>query len=195
MRDYLKVTVRNKYVWILAGSILFAFSAHISFTSVLQSALGSKGVPAIAAGFYGALYQIGSLAGCLITPPLVSKRDGYKPILACYSLLGAVGIAFAWLAPQGILLGGGLFLTGIVLGGIITLFYSLPVQLPGIGNEYAGTAGGISSTLQMAGPVILSSMIVVPLTQGSYPNMYLVTGAQMIVVLILSFFMPEIRRR
>ena len=146
----------------------------------------------VAAGVYSAVYTIGSLVGCLIAPFVAAKVGKTKPIMFTLALVAAIGGAFGWLTPNGVILGACLGITGVAIGGVMPLLMSIPVQLPEIGSMYAGTAGGVTATLQLLGAVVIPSYIIAPIAGNNMKVFFLLGGACMLIVFILNFALPEV---
>ena len=87
------------------------------------------------------------------------------------------------------------FLTGFSLGGLLALFVSAIVLLPEIGPVYAGTAGGVCSTLQLLGAVVIPSYILAPILGTNYVALYGIAGVLCVVIAICAFLLPEVLKR
>ena len=122
-------------------------------------------------------------------------------IFAAAAVLVTAGIgvgactAFAWQMPVGPLMMACLFLTGFTLSGMMTMFVSAIVLLPEIGPVYAGTAGGVCSTMQLFGAVVIPSYILTPILGTNYPVFYGTAGILCLMIAVCTFVLPEVARR
>ena len=176
IRASLKVVMGNRNIWIIGLCLFFIMGSNVVVSSYLPTILTSRGISQIAAGYYSSIYTIGSLLSCFIAPIIVPKVGGCKKLFLLFAALGALGVAFSWRAPSGFLLGILQLLTGFCVGAGIPLLMSLPIQLDGIGPEYAGTAGGLTATIQLLGAILLPSFVLIPVSGGSLAMTFLGGG-------------------
>lgn len=193
--DSLKICFKSRNVWITGFALLFLFGLNLSISSFLPTALGERGVDPVAAGVYASMVTFGNLTGCLIMPILAAKLGRNKPIILSMALVGALGGAFAWLAPVGLLLYGALFITGLAIGSLIPLLVSIPIQLPEIGPRYAGTAGGVVSTLQLLGAVTIPTYVAAPIAGDNFYLFFIIGGISALLTFLLSLALPEVGRK
>lgn len=190
--ESLKVVVRSKFVWVVGFCLLGILACNVAISSFLPTALVGRGIDAITAGGYASIYLIGGLFGCIGSPIVVAKVGKMKPIMFILSMITAIGAAFAWNAPTGLFLGACLFVTGAAISGLMPLLMSIPIQLPEIGPEYAGTAGGFTATLQLLGAVIVPTYIITPIANSNMNLFFLLAGLCMVIVGALVLFLPEL---
>ena len=103
-----------------------------------------------------------------------------------------VGTAFAWLLPEGALMTIGLFVAGFCTSGVMSALVSLPVRLPEIGPVYAGTAGGIAASMQLAGAVLVPTFVLTPLFGDNFVVFYAVAGALCAIMAICCMLLPKL---
>jgi hypothetical protein len=75
------------------------------------------------------------------------------------------------------------------------MFLSLPMLLPEIGPEYAGSAGGIISTLQVTGAVVVPTFVITKLAAGSNTVLFGLTAICLALIVIPVLFLPELGSR
>ncbi len=188
----LKVVLKTRVVWMTGLCLMFILGCNIVISSFLPTALGQRGLSSVSAGIYAAVVTIGSLIGCLVAPVLSEKIGKTKPVMLAFAVVSVIGVAFGWLAPFGVLLSICLCITGIAMGGLMPLLMSIPIQLKEIGPVYAGTAGGVTATLQLLGAVLIPTYIIAPLA-GKNMNLFFILGAVcMALVFLLIFTLPEL---
>jgi NNP family nitrate/nitrite transporter-like MFS transporter len=85
-----------------------------------------------------------------------------------------------------------LILTGVCLGAATPLLMSLPMLLPELGPVYAGSAGGILSTFQMAGAFILPSYVLILLAGSNANQMFLDISIGYLLFGAVMLFIPEL---
>ena len=188
----LKVVLKSRTVWLTGICLMFILGCNVVISSFLPTALGQRGLDSVTAGMYAAFVTGGSLIGCLFAPVLSERVGKNRPVMMFFALVSAAGTAFSWLAPVGVLLGLCLCITGIALGGLMPLLMSIPIQLKEIGPGYAGTAGGVTATLQLLGAVLIPTYIIAPIA-GQNMNLFFILGAVcMLCVFLFVFTLPEL---
>lgn len=181
MRDSLHVALHSRNVWFTGLTMFFLMGMNVLFNSFAPTALAAKGVDAVAAGNISAFITIGNLAGCFIIPPVIARTGRQKTALAAVAVLGCIGIIFSWYITSMALLTTVFFLTGVCLGGMIPPIMMMPVTFPEIGQRYAGTAGGIVGTMQLAGAVILPTWVIAPAAGDRFTMLYILGGIGMLL--------------
>lgn len=187
----LKVVLKNRYMWICGLCMMMTTVGGVAVASMMPSALATRGVDSVAAGVVSSAFTIGGLVGCILVPSLVSRFGGRRRlILAVLSVIYIFGILFGWRAPIGVPLFAVMFVTGICMGGMGPVMTAIPLQLPEIGPLYAGTAGGVISTLQLLGPVVVLPYIITPAAGGDFHRYFAMAAVCVVILLVLCFFLP-----
>ena len=181
MRDSLRVSLHSRNVWFTGLTMFFLMGMNVLFNSFAPTALAAKGVDAVTAGNISAFITIGNLAGCFIIPPVIARIGRQKIALAVVAVLGCIGVVFSWHVTSILLLTVFFFLTGVCLGGMIPPIMMMPVTFPEIGQKYAGTAGGIVGTMQLAGAVILPTWVIAPAAGEHFTILYILGGLGMLL--------------
>ncbi len=190
--DGLKVVVKNKHIYTIAACLMAIMGANVVIGSFAPTALQERGIDAVAAGTYSALYTIGCFLSCFIAPALASKLKSVKIAVMIFAVLAFAGTSLSVnYVPEGILLGIAMLLSGVFVGGSIPLLCGLPVQLKGIGPAYAGTAGGLISTIQLIGAVVIPGKILVPISGGNYQVLFWAGGFCMLVCAVIALLLPK----
>lgn len=192
IRAGLKAVIKSRFVWIDGFCLMGILACNVAMSSFLPTALVGRGISTVAAGIYGSVMTVGSLAGCLIAPVIANMVGKMKPVLFTLAAIAAAGASFAWKMPDGLWLGFGLFATGAAFSGMIPLCMSIPIQLPEIGPLYAGTAGGFTGTLEFLGAVLIPTFVITPIAGTNMNTFFILAGFCMVVVTILVMFLPEV---
>lgn len=153
---YIGVAIKSKNVWFVA--LIYALTLASTtglgtiFPTIMQVA---RGYDMALAGNLAAVGTIGSFFACLVGPAWVQKRGKNKPFLIWTTILGAATMALIWWVQLGpslwVLMVVNAFLTACS-GPIVE---AITYQLPEIGAKYAGSAGGIVTTVGMIGSYII----------------------------------------
>ena len=182
MIDCLKVVLASRDMWLMALSLAFILAGNVVVGSFAPTALAEKGIATGMTGIITSLYTLGNLAGCFTAPACVRMLGGrQKPVLLAYAILAAVGVAFALRPSSGAAIAICMFLAGNFVGGLIPMCFSLPVQFEEVGSVYAGTAGGMLTTVQVLGAIFLPSYLFAPIAGADFGMLFLLGGASLLV--------------
>ena len=190
--ESLKVVIKSKAVWIVGFCLMGILACNVAMSSFLPTALIGRGIDSVAAGVYASVMTLGSLAGCLTAPIIANKVGRMKPVLLVLAVITAIGAVMAWNTPEGLLLGGSLFITGASISGMMPLLMSIPILLPEVGPEYAGTAGGFTSTLELLGAVLIPTYVITPIASANMTTFFILAGVCMAVVAVFVILLPEV---
>lgn len=191
IKDCLKKVLKVPGIWLVGICLMSILGCNVIVSTFLPTALGERGIDIVSAGAYSSVVMIGNLIGCMFVPILSTKIGKEKPLITVLSLISMLGVIFGWRAPQGGALAVSLFITGISMGGLMPILMSMPIRFPEIGSVYAGTAGGVTSTLQLLGAVVIPTYIVSPIA-GSNMNVFFIAGGIcMAMVFLLGLWLPE----
>ncbi|MCQ2406697.1 MAG: MFS transporter [Oscillospiraceae bacterium] len=189
----LKAALKSKNIWFGGIATGLVLSGEMYIIQMLPQALQTvHGLSEEAAGVVSSFNLLGNLCGAVFGPIVCARIGKTKPFFAVFGALAAIGTAFAWLCPKGVILTGALFLTGFVITSLITTYMSIPVMLPEIGHTYAGTGGGVMATIDLTMSVFIPSYIVVPIIGDNYRTAFLVMGIITVCTLIFSMQLPEL---
>ncbi len=125
---------------LLAMSIAIFLFNH-GLNNWLPEILRDKGMSSVAAGYWATVPTLVGLAGSLTLPRLATPERRYRMLIGlCASALLATLLLRA---GEGPLLAAGLTLQGIARSSMMTVAMLTLVELPGIGERHAATAGGL----------------------------------------------------
>ncbi|NLL37973.1 MAG: MFS transporter [Clostridiales bacterium] len=189
--ECLRVVLKSPAVWMtgLALALLFIGSAVMSL--FLPVALvRDRGVAETAAGAVSMSMMLGAMISCYVTPLIDMKLGKTRLLMFVYGIIGALGAAFAWRAPRGFIMIVMLFITGFVTTGLSPLLMSIPVKLKEIGTKYAGTAGGVAGTIQLAGSVVVPTYILKPIAGDNNIVLFYLFAASLTLFAAVSLLLP-----
>lgn len=183
----------SRSVWLAAASMMIMSGAFVGMSGFLPTALQEmRGMDPVAAGFAASVFPIGNLLGSIFGPAVCLKVGRMRVYLVAVGIVAAVGTAFSWLAPAGVAMSAALLATGFAIGSITPLLMSFPMILPEIGPKYAGSAGGLISTLQLLGAVTIPTYIVTPIAGENYYLFFILLAAVWAVFCVVVLMLPEL---
>ena len=188
----IKTVMKCRAIWLIGVCLMCVLGCNTALSSFIPVALQSKGISEASSGIAVTGLMIGSLLGTIIGPQVVQKMSIKRPAIIVLGLLAAVTATFAWRSTSIALVFILLLFAGFGMGSLLPLFMSMPVKLPEIGFRYAGTAGGVVSTIELIGAVAIPSYIITPIAAGNYNTYFLMTGAVMVIMAIVALFLPEV---
>ena len=197
MKESLAVAVKSKDIWFMGlafGFLLGGIMVTSTFQVTALSTIG--GYTEGQANTFSTVLTIGNIIGTLAGPFMVVKFKRMKPFLVALMIIGIACTALLIDLPA-----GGMYVTSFVLGFVrsafITIVISFPFFFKGIGPKYAGAAGGLASSLQVLGAVVLPTYVVVPLSSlfgGSMHVYFYLAAACLVIALIFTLLMTDIRK-
>lgn len=193
---YLREAARSRAIWLAGICAFLVMGAMMTFTSFLPNVLQDfRGISPVQAGFYGSLATLGGVFGSFLGP-VVCNRIGYmKPYLIVVSLLGAASAIWSWQLPVGPAIVIALMAAGFLMSAVLPLLLSLPMLVPEIGPVYAGSAGGIITTLQVFGGIVVPTFIITPLAGLNAPLLFGLAAVCYGLILVPALFLPELGAR
>ncbi|MFM9942436.1 MAG: CynX/NimT family MFS transporter [Hyphomicrobiaceae bacterium] len=125
---------------LLAMSIAIFMFNH-GLNNWLPEVLRAKGMSSVSGGYWATLPTLVGLMGSLTLPRLATPERRYRMLvgLCAAALLASLLIR----AGEGPVLAVGLMLQGIARSSMMTVAMLTLVELPGIGERHAATAGGL----------------------------------------------------
>ena len=84
---------------------------------------------------------------------------------------------------------------GFLMSAILPLLLSLPMLVREIGPVYAGSAGGIITTLQVFGGIVVPTFIITPLAGLNATLLFGLAAVCYGLILIPALFLPELGAR
>ncbi|MDR3600536.1 MAG: MFS transporter [Desulfosporosinus sp.] len=194
--EYLGVALKSKYIWVGAIAMFFYMGTYVTQSGFLSNALTQgKGITQVMAGLVASSLTISFIIGTIIGPIISDKVGLIKPFLIPTAIIAAICSYLAWIIPFGTLTWILLIIAGVMLGTSVPLIMSLPMMLPDIGPAYAGSAGGVISTLQMAGAFVISSYVILPLAGKNMDQVFMYIGLGYLVFGLILILLPELGRK
>ncbi len=190
----LKTVLKSKNVWLVGICLAFLLGCNVALTSFLPTALQSRGYTEAAAGLVSSVMTIGSFCGTFIGPIILTKLPRMKPALVVCAIVAALCAAFGWNAPTP-LVPVILFIAGAFISALVPTFMSFPMLLPEIGPAYAGSAGGIMTTLELLGAVIIPTYIITPMAGSNFSLYFIMAAVSALLMVLSAIFLPELNRK
>ena len=118
----------------------------------LPELLRSGGMTVVEAGYWAAVPTVVGLMGSLLIPRLATPGRRFPILIGLSVSAAAASLLLQFEAVP--LLFGGLFLQGIAKSALMTVLILTLVELPGIGERYAGVASGLFFSAAEVGGVL-----------------------------------------
>ena len=190
---YIGKAARSRAIWMSGVCAFFVMGSMMTFTGFLPNVLGDMpGISRRLAGFWGSLPNLGGIFGSFLGPLICRKLGVMKPYLVVVSLLGAAVTFWSWQMPIGPASFISLMLAGCLQSAILPLILSLPVLLPEIGPAYAGSAGGIITTLQVLGGIVVPTYVITRLAGSNSTILFGLAALCCALIIVPALFLPEL---
>lgn len=196
---YFSVAAKSRNVWLVGLSYGFSMAACTAFGGFIPQALIlSCGVDTVTAGLVASCAAFGTIIGSLIGPMICNRLGKWKPYLVVTIVIGTLLMCYFW---AGVIMSGSIPSLPVLMAIMVCsgafgaingpIVQAMPYSLPDIRGKYAGSAGGLVSTIGLLCsyfiPVIVSSVAV-----GSY---VMNLGIESVVFLLSALFVlliPEL---
>lgn len=190
--QYLREVSRSRNIWLVGLGMMFFMGCNMVFSGNFANALNSvRGIDPQTASLMAAVVTLGGVAGSLVAPVISDRIGRIKPFLTPLAVLGAVFMYFTW-NSAGTVTWILLPLLGFMTGASTPLLMSYPILLPEVGPRYAGSAGGLISTLQLFGAVVIPSFVVAPLANNNFGLLFLLACVLYLLFGAVIHFLPEV---
>ncbi|MDY2777630.1 MAG: MFS transporter [Collinsella sp.] len=138
-------------VWLVAASVGLGMATSTAYMELLpQAYIETWHIDAETAGMMAAVLALGSIVGSMLAAPLHAVFKHLKALLIGMICMGFLLKILSWTSFGSLGLWPILFANGIFGAAAGPLLEALPVQFPEIGEEYAGSAGGIIGSASLA---------------------------------------------
>ena len=194
MGKCLKVVCKSWRLWIISVILICLMAANVGVNSFLPTALTERGVDTISAGVYSSALTFGNVFGSLLSPAIAAKIRNTKLTMLIFATIAALGTAFAWMMPVGVVMVIAFFATGFSMGSLMPLTLPLPLRLPEIGPTYAATAGGMVTTLEMLAASFLPSQVFIPLSGGNMKLFFIMNGILFAIAFLAVAILPNFEK-
>jgi len=195
VRAILGIVVKCRTIWLCSFVMLFIMGFYMTVSSSAPAALQSAGYAPAEASLLASLLAVGAPAGCFLGSSLAIRLGKPKRFMLLLMAVTIAAFPLAWASASPALAGGAMILAGFCYGTCQVVCMSVPASLPQIGQEYAGTAGGLLTTVQMIGSIVIPSRILVPLAGSSYRALFLLAAGTLALALLAGLFLPQLNFR
>ncbi|MDR1295813.1 MAG: MFS transporter [Deltaproteobacteria bacterium] len=192
LMEGLRYVMAKPVIWVAGFCALFMLGAYVTLNSFLVGGLiAAKGVTPDKAAMAGSAVAFSLMIGSLVAAALAKAVGRSKAFLAGAGLISAVCVYLAWSVEYGGLTVALLFGAGFFSGAFLSFILSLPMLLSYIGPVYAGSAGGVISTLQTGGGFALPFLLPM-MAGGSMDGIFTLVAAGFAVMAFLALAIPEL---
>lgn len=189
-----KSVAKTPWVWVLAATgFIILGGSQVPAVAFLPAALQSQGYDAATAGLLSTGVTISMGVGSIVTPLIVRAVGRYRPIIAVYTVLGAISLFFCWQMESMIALYALLFIAGFVVGSFLPIVFTFPIFI--VGQEKVSSATGIISSFQLLGAAVLLPNVIIPITGMNFLSIFAVSAGSLVIGGILLFIIPELGRK
>ncbi|MDA0788642.1 MAG: MFS transporter [Proteobacteria bacterium] len=148
----LKRLISQPAVLLVLGMSVGVFLFNHGLNNWLPELLTHNGMTLIEAGYWAAIPTVVGIAGSLLIPRLAIPGRRFRILMGLAGLAAVASILLQTDSSALIFLG--LFMQGIARSSLMTVLILTLVELPGIGNRYAGVASGLFFSAAEIGGVL-----------------------------------------
>ena len=182
---------KSKYTWIAAIGAALYMGINMTVSALLSPGLISNGVTERAASITVIIFSIVALIASIIMPGIINKLPNTKITCALLAILTGIFLNLVWHTSSNGMRNVFIALCGVCAGGLLPTLMSVPATLSEIGPLKMGAAGGLISTVMMAGAFILPSYVITPLAGGINSNTFLIAGVCAVILAVMFVLLPN----
>lgn len=131
---------------------IFVFMFNHGLNNWLPALLQSHGLSAVNAGYWAAIPTVIGIAGSLIIPRLATPERRFQILIALSVMAFLASLLLRFSEPSSLLTG--LLIQGVARSSLMTVLILTLVELPEIGERYAGVASGMFFSAAEVGGVL-----------------------------------------
>jgi len=193
MFEGLKKLFTNRYFLILVVLFFIGLGTFNWVTTYIELIVAPRGYSASDAGNIGAIMLFGGIIGCLIMSTLSDKYQKRKILILISVALTTISLTVLSFASSALLL----YIFGFTLGfgvlsaGPVTLEYAVDITKP---VPEASSNGILMMIGQVGGILFILGLVGLTTAEGDYFPALLLLSLLALAILILSFFLKEIKK-
>ena len=181
--EVIRKIIADPAVLIVMFMSVGVFFINHGLSNWLPELLRSGGMDQTQAGYLAAIPTIIGIAGSLLIPRLAIPARRFNILIGL--ALCATGASLLLQFTEPLLLYTGLFLQGVARSALMTILILTLVELPSIGERYAGVASGFFFSAAEVGGVLgpVSLGFLYDLSGGFSLSLYLLSGIALLTVI------------
>ena len=181
-----------KGIWFTAVSLFCILGATITLNTFLPAALMEiHGFSKSQAGTVASMISFGNMFGAIIGPVLYRKLKKFSRLIFLFGGISIIGCIGGWMIHEQILMIIIYFITGIAIGGAMPIYFTMPIRLREISSDNISTAGGLITTFQLGGAVIVPSYIIAPIAGNNYSEIFILTAVVIAIAVGLGVLLEK----
>ena len=181
-----------KGIWFTAVSLFCILGATITLNTFLPAALMEiHGFSKSQAGTVASMISFGNMFGAVIGPVLYRKLKKFSRLIFLFGGISIIGCIGGWMLHEQILMIIIYFITGIAIGGAMPIYFTMPIRLRENSSDNISTAGGLITTFQLGGAVIVPSYIIAPIAGNNYSEIFILTAVVIAIAVGLGVLLEK----
>ena len=137
------------------------------------------------------MISFGNMVGAVIGPVLYRKLKKFSRLIFLFGGISIIGCIGGWMLYEQILMIIIYFITGIAIGGAMPIYFTMPIRLREISSDNISTAGGLITTFQLGGAVIVPSYIIAPIAGNNYSEIFILTAVVIAIAVGLGVLLEK----
>ena len=187
--------LKSANLWLAALGAALYMGVNMAASTLISPGLIARGVSDGAANLTVIVFSVVALLAAIFMPGIISKLPNTKVTCAVLSVAAGVTLYLGWAAGSDGMRNLLIAVSGVCLGGLLPTIMSMPAFLPEIGPAKIGAAGGLISTVMMAGAFLIPSYVITPIAGGINNTAFLVAAGCACLLALLFAILPNVSVR
>ncbi len=187
--------LKSRYTWVAAAGAALFMRVNLSVSALMSPGLVAKGVADGSASLTIVIFSVIALASSILMPGIIAKQSNTKLFCAILAAASGITLYLSWRSSSAIVRDILIAVCAVCLGGLLPTIMSIPALLPEIGPVKMGAAGGLISTVMMAGAFVIPSYVITPIAGGINDTAFLLAAVCAVLLAVIFLILPNASAR
>lgn len=184
--------LKSRATWLAAAGAALYMGVNMAVSALMSPGLVARGVSDGAAGLTIIIFSVVALVGSIVMPGVIAKQNNTRVVCPALALIAGATLFLGWKTGSDMLRNILIAVCGITLGGLLPTIMSMPAMLPEIGPAKMGAAGGLISTVMMAGAFLIPSYVITPIAGGINDTAFLIAALCACILATIFALLPNV---
>lgn len=187
--------LKSRYTWVAAAGAALFMGVNLSVSALMSPGLVARGVDDGSASLTIIIFSVVALTSSILMPGVIAKQSNTKLFCAILAAASGVTLYLSWRSGSAAMRDILIAVCAVCLGGLLPTIMSIPALLPEIGPVKMGAAGGLISTVMMAGAFVIPSYVITSIAGGINDMAFLLAAVCAALLAVIFLILPNASAR